>query len=932
MKIKQLLNQLGLQEYIAFDFETTGLSPDGDRIIEIAAIKYVDGEPIDRFVSLVNPERQIDPFITDITGISDKMVKGKPIELDILDDFLEFLSNKPLVAHNISFDKNFLDKICERYEKPKKNNLLFDTLQLSRTLLFFHPVHNLGSISEYFGFSSTGSHRAEKDTENCGLIFQELIHEAASYPLEIISKVLEVTSSINAPNNDLYLNIAKELKLIGNIDSGLTRSKIEKNIYNNIYINKGSSNISNISESDLFNENGILSTNIENYEYRSNQEAYSSKIQKIMDGPKNIGVLEAGTGLGKTLGYLFPAIKNSKEKGKCVLISCNTKNLQDQLFYKDLPILCNALGVSLNASLLKGRSNYICKTKLSWLLNEKNKILSSKDIESLLPLIVWLSYTNTGDLSECSGFWNSRPLKVPSLIKSEKGYCTTSICGQNDGCYFGKIRRAAQNTELLIINHALLFAEIESSGILPDHDTIIIDEAHNLVDTAYKQMQKSINAFPIISAIDKIDPKNKSANYWRKQLDFVAGKNKSISKLIIDLNQSIDSSKTKANSLFNEIIFNVKSRFNPTSKYSEKYIIYDLKEEYGIFNKETKLLKDSINEILRVLNSINIQIKSLDDINGDFSEIFAQIDSFVDSLNNILILINDLTHEQNKDWVYWQEGTFRNEKDFELVLYGSPIDISKNLVDKFFKKIDYCILTSATLRVDDSFEYYFSRTGLNSLDIDNVSSGIFQSPFYYEDQVTYFQYVGKDGQDPVLQSNLIYELHKRYNKRILVLFTSKFALTNTYHELRKKPDSKDMPIFAQTRGSSRHSIIKGMHATKNGIILGTNTFWEGIDLPGELLEILILVKLPFGVPTEPISKAFSNLLASQNRSPFLDFNVPESVIKFRQGFGRLIRTVHDSGVFFVMDERVAKKQYGRSFSDSIPVEMKQFSNINEIHI
>ena len=160
MEIKKLLNQLGLSEYIAFDFETTGLSSDDDRIIEIAAIKFIDGNPVDRFVTLVHPQRPIDPFITDITGISDKMVKEEPIELDVLDDFLEFLSDLPLVAHNISFDKSFLDAICKRYEKTKKNNLLFDTLQLSRTLLFFHPVHNLGSISEYFGLSSDGSHRA----------------------------------------------------------------------------------------------------------------------------------------------------------------------------------------------------------------------------------------------------------------------------------------------------------------------------------------------------------------------------------------------------------------------------------------------------------------------------------------------------------------------------------------------------------------------------------------------------------------------------------------------------------------------------------------------------------------------------------------------------------------------------------------------------
>ena len=343
-----------------------------------------------------------------------------------------------IFEHNIN--KNILDTI--------KSRCLFYKLNFD-----YSEIKNV--ISEYFGLSSDGSHRAEIDTENCGMIFQKLVYEAASYPLETISKIVDITSSINLPNNYLYTNLAEELKLKGNIDTGITKSKIKKISYSNIYNHKGTKDINTINVSDVFNDKGLLSDLIEDYEYRSNQEKYSAEIHRIINGEKNIGVLEAGTGLGKTLGYLFPAIKQSKEQGKCILVSCHTKNLQDQLFYKDLPILSGALGISLNAALLKGRSNYICKTRFNWLMNERNKILSSKDIESILPLIIWLLYTETGDLSECSGFWNSRPVKIPSLIKSEKGYCTTSICAKNDGCYFGKIRRSSQNTELLIINHAL---------------------------------------------------------------------------------------------------------------------------------------------------------------------------------------------------------------------------------------------------------------------------------------------------------------------------------------------------------------------------------------------------------------------------------------------------------------------------------------------
>ena len=203
MEQKELLRILDLSTYIAFDFETTGLSPESDRIIEIAAIKFEGGVAVDRFVTLVNPERQIDSFITDITGISNVMVSDAPVEGNIVDDILDFMEDFPLVAHNISFDINFLNNLCERYDKKIVEHQLYDTLQLSRTFLFFHPTHNLGSIAEYFNSSAVGSHRAEADTVNTGLIFQHLIHEAASYPLEVFSKIVAVSKNHDMHNSHL---------------------------------------------------------------------------------------------------------------------------------------------------------------------------------------------------------------------------------------------------------------------------------------------------------------------------------------------------------------------------------------------------------------------------------------------------------------------------------------------------------------------------------------------------------------------------------------------------------------------------------------------------------------------------------------------------------------------------------------------------------
>jgi Rad3-related DNA helicase len=283
--------------------------------------------------------------------------------------------------------------------------------------------------------------------------------------------------------------------------------------------------------------------------------------------------------------------------------------------------------------------------------------------------------------------------------------------------------------------------------------------------------------------------------------------------------------------------------------------------------------------------------------------------------------------------VYWYEGNFNNfggKTQLILTVNAAPVDLAEDLSKGLFKSLDHCILTSATLRTDMSFDYYLQRTGLNGVEFEDVKTSVFDSPFHYNDQVTYYQYSGTDGQSPDVLAKMIIMCHKRYNKRMMVLFTSRAQLEATFQLLQRSSGGRDLPIFAQKRQTSRMGLVRGMHQTSNGILLGTNAFWEGVDLPGDLLEILIIVKMPFDVPTEPLVKAYGDLIESQGGSRFINFALPESVIRFRQGFGRLIRTAYDEGIFIVMDDRVINKRYGRAFSDAIPVDLKGFSQISEL--
>jgi Rad3-related DNA helicase len=294
-----------------------------------------------------------------------------------------------------------------------------------------------------------------------------------------------------------------------------------------------------------------------------------------------------------------------------------------------------------------------------------------------------------------------------------------------------------------------------------------------------------------------------------------------------------------------------------------------------------------------------------------------------------------LTSEQNPDNIYWKEGEFKERKfnkELLLSLHASPVDVSEKLSSLFFKNIPHCVLTSATLRVNSGFDYYFRRTGLDRIIDKSVKTDYFPSPFYYEDQVTYLQYGNRKSitTDSVSIAKIIEMISQKYNQRIMVLFTARKILAGVYNELKNSSIGKDIPIFAQIFNTSRQSLIDGMKRTPNGVLLGTSAFWEGVDLPGKLLQILIITKLPFDVPTEPTIKAYSDMLEISGDNSFINFAVPESVIRFRQGFGRLIRTMSDEGIFIVLDDRIVTKRYGTNFSETIPVQMQVFTDINEL--
>jgi Rad3-related DNA helicase len=590
---------------------------------------------------------------------------------------------------------------------------------------------------------------------------------------------------------------------------------------------------------------------------------------------------------------------------------------------------------------MKGRNNYVCKSRLNWLIGGAEKMLSGEEAMYLVPLMVWLEWTETGDMDECPGFTNGFTFRLMALVQSEPGFCTSPICARHGGCYFGPLRKMVYQTNLVVVNHALLISEAkgrvaggEGMGFLPEHKTVIIDEAHNIPQAAYHQLTAVLDQRALGYFLDRVDPEHSHSGRWNNQVKSLGGLHPQFEGYRRELGRSVVSCREALKGFFDQMVGNSLHRFDPEAKYSTKLIIQNLAEEFGSLSAELELMNRGFHEVRNQLRKFREALLDIDETREDFLELHQLFNRGEGFMTDALLLIQALTGKQDDAWVYWYEGNFKHfggKTQLILTVQGAPVDLAGDLSAGLFKELDYCILTSATLRTGTSFDYFLQRTGLNGVEYDDLKTAVFESPFHYNEQVTYYQYSRTDGQKPDVLANLIYNCHKRYKKRMMVLFTARAHLDSTYQLLQRKQGGRELPIYAQKRQTSRMGLVRGMHQSSNGILLGTNAFWEGVDLPGDLLEILIIVKMPFDVPTEPLVKAYGNMIESEGGSRFMDYALPESVIRFRQGFGRLIRTAYDEGIFIVMDDRVVNKRYGVAFSEAIPVDMTVFSSVDELN-
>lgn len=627
---------------------------------------------------------------------------------------------------------------------------------------------------------------------------------------------------------------------------------------------------------------GLLSKHFESYEVRHEQIAMAEAVADAINNERHL-VVEAGTGVGKSLAYLIPFIAWAKDEQKKVVVATYTKTLQEQLVRKDLPFLEKVLGIDFQYALFMGSENYLCLRRLYRAANA-GLFDSREQIRMVDRILQWSVTTKKGIRSEIdfevsSGVWQQ--------ICRETELCIGKKCTYFERCFYTRARKKALYAEILVINHHLFFAHIASGyRVLPKYDALVFDEAHLIEDVATNYLGGEISNLRLKYLTGKIyNPKTKKGFLsYAKVPEVLAG----------EVKQSIEKVDIAQQQFFGDMLIRLKGKAGTHRILAKDFVANTLSEPLKEFHHAIgKLLDETKNEEDRA---------ELDAARSRCVEIGSDLETFLS--------------QGLENHVYWVDIQERRKRERRVAAKMVPIEVAPILRQEIFERTSRVILTSATLSVGGAFEFFKGRIGLEGGDELRVDS-----PFDYHNHA--LLYSMRDMPDPGLENQkfnariaeMVGELLAICGGRAFVLFTSYHLLNRTYDEL--KATLSNMTLLKQG-DLPRFALLERFKQAENAVLFGTSSFWQGIDVPGKALECVVITKLPFAVPDDPITQAKLEQIRKTNKNPFMTYQVPQAVISFKQGFGRLIRTRKDTGMVAVLDPRIHTKGYGRFFLQALP--------------
>jgi ATP-dependent DNA helicase DinG len=900
-------------EFVAIDVETTGLDSKTDRIIEIGAIKFDGVTATSEYTTFVNPETTLPEPIVRLTGITQADLSTAPAFRDIAERLLEFIGRLPLCGHQIDFDISFLNEELKRLGKPKLASSEIDTALLSRIVVPDIDRFSLKHVARSLGISLETAHRALFDAKASGQVACSLLSRLDTIPVHVRSAMARF-----APGSFIKTLLFKS---IGSVrESGepsLCLGAVERPP-KRLSQNDSLSEVSLDTIKSIFEGGGGLAGQIAGFSVRQSQTRMARCVAEAFN-TNSFLVAEAGTGTGKSLAYLVPAALHALKNNVRVLVSTHTRNLQDQLVSKDLPVVKKIAGDQLRFSVLKGRMNYLCIRRYFLLLSGNLLDLSPRERMGVLPLIRWAAETKTGDIEEQNQFnikWFSR---IWRMICADAHLCEGKKCPEYGRCFLQNARLRALGSHIVVINHALFYSEICSeSSFLGPLGPCIFDEAHHLESSGHRYLRVEVDTnrfMQFIDGVTAIDKEVKTSGALDAANNFAESMKPVMKRL-----------RSEIRSFLAEIDFWVKSQHPASLEFQLGYDgnAFAHLGSYAALVNGLSELQDVLNNCLQ-----SFEYETRPEIKDN---VLPQVRLTIDKTSQLKSDLMYVAAAVTEDHVFWAEG---NRKKGWVKLCGVTLDIGSILSHLWEQNERACVFTSATLSVARSLDYFKQKIGLAGANESKTRCELFESPFHHSQTIrcSLPSVPDPDAPEyPAFVAGLLASLFSEFRKNVLVLFTANSMLEAVYSCCKNLPFSSQCTILGQGISGTRQAILDEFKNSRPCILLGADSFWEGIDMPGASCEIVVITRLPFQMPTHPLTKALAQRMQKLAGESFFSFSVPEAVIKFRQGSGRLIRDRSDRGALLVLDNRIITKNYGKRFCESLDGEMKSFATADELMI
>jgi len=877
------------KNFIAIDLETTGLE-DSDEIIEVALVRFVDNQVAETFECLVKPAQEVRPFIYSLTGIpAAELAAAKPFA-DVAADIRKFIGDVPLVAHNSSFDARYLKHAFSKTGIVFENHPVYDTLLLSRIVWQSVANHRLETLLDALNISREGSHRALPDARACGDLFVKSFAEAEKFSA-FERKQLGKLAQGTAWESVFTLEEAPAAMQLREPATSDVRAANTPHIPHRVH--------------DFFDPDGILQKALPNFTPNDKQATFAEMEERNLH-KGGLAILEAGTGTGKTLGYLIPAALKAVQSGERVVISTATRMLQEQLWQKDLPSIAPIFGSALKPALVKGRNNYLCLRKFQEHLDHSDSLLTPDEREAIMPIVTWVERTQSGDANENAGFHIGRNRQLWNKLASESSTCVGQTCPFFSRCFGLNARRNATNANVVLINHALFLQDLNTDfALLPTYEHIIFDEAHRIPQAAHDAFGKRIWFFRFRNQMKILAHVKNPQNGILGEIEAAKAEAQPLTDKV---RQLVSETEKQLHRFFLKIGKNLK-RFSDKDglRYTQSLFV-EAQADPKPTLQSLDSLKESLDSLIVELNKENSGLLHfVRDLEGSAKE----VESFRKDLDFVV-------HAGREEWAFWMEEP---GNPHTLVLQAQLLEPGKRFAEKFYPWIKSALFTSATLSVQGGLEYFEDRMGMYSANIDAEKrpfSRILEHPFDVNAnrRIIVADFMPKPN-DPSFQRALdevLCALLPELNVSSMVLFTALSALGKSHEALAPIFAAKGKTLLSQHTDGAIDNLVEIFRKKKGSCIIGAQSLWEGVDLPGEALEFLVIPKLPFPTPGDALIQARGDLVRNRGGNSFKDIFIPEAVLALRQGLGRLIRNKDDKGTVLLLDPRLIHENYGKSFT------------------